>query len=143
MKLCDLTATNSINAPAEAIFDIWMDPKSPGSPWFGCERVIMNPAVDGLFYHTVEHQGRIWPHYGRFVRLDRPHRIEHTWVSESTRGLETLLTLTFETRDGHTEVELRHTGVPDDEDGRKHKVGWTWLLSALAERFESPAGRLV
>jgi hypothetical protein len=32
---------------------------------------------------------------------------------------------------------LRHAGVPDDEMGRRHKDGWTWVLSMLAERFVS------
>jgi hypothetical protein len=31
------------------VFDVWIDPKSPGGPWFGAERVILNPVVDGLF----------------------------------------------------------------------------------------------
>jgi hypothetical protein len=27
--------------------------------------------------------------------------------------------------------------VPDDEMGRQHADGWTWILSMLAERFAS------
>jgi uncharacterized protein YndB with AHSA1/START domain len=110
MKLCDLAVARTIHATAEEIFDVWMDPSSPGGPWFGSKRVIISPVVDGLFYHAVEHEGRTWPHYGRFVQINRPHRIE---------------------------VTLRHTGLPDDELGRQHEQGWTWMLSALAQRFES------
>jgi uncharacterized protein YndB with AHSA1/START domain len=29
MTLCDLVVTRTIPASAEAIFDLWMDPKSP------------------------------------------------------------------------------------------------------------------
>lgn len=47
------------------MFDVWLDSKSPGSPWFGAERVILNPVVDGVFYHCVRHEGRAWAHYGR------------------------------------------------------------------------------
>jgi hypothetical protein len=36
-------------------------------------------------------------------------------------------------RGEQTEVTLRHAGVPDDELGRQHKEGWTWILSALAD----------
>ena len=46
---------------------------------------IINPVVDGLFYHVVKHEGKSWAHYGRFIRLDRGRAIEHTWVSEATR----------------------------------------------------------
>jgi uncharacterized protein YndB with AHSA1/START domain len=137
MNLIDMTVTRTISAPAEKVFDVWIDPKSPGGPWFGADRVILNPVVDGLFYSAVKHEGRTWPHYGRFIRVERPHLVEHTWVSEGTRGVESVVTLTFEARGEQTEVTLCHSGVPDDEMGRKHKEGWTWVLSMLAKRFES------
>jgi hypothetical protein len=35
-----------------------------------------------------------------------------------------------------TELTLEHSGIPDDEMGRRHQDGWTWLLSMLAQRFE-------
>lgn len=139
MKLIDITVTRMIPAKAEDVFDVWIDPKSPGGPWFGADRVILNPVVDGLFYSAVKHEGRTWPHYGRFVQIERPHRLEHTWVSEATQGVESVVTLTFEPRGDQTEVTLRHSGIPDDEMGHKHKDGWTWVLSMLAERFVSRA----
>jgi hypothetical protein len=67
MRLCDLTVSRLIPAPPGDVFDVWLDPKSPGGPWYGCARLIIEPKVDGLFYHAVEHEGRTWPHYGRFV----------------------------------------------------------------------------
>ncbi|MGA8870707.1 MAG: SRPBCC domain-containing protein [Candidatus Acidiferrales bacterium] len=133
MNLTDITVTRTIPAPAEKIFDLWIDPKSPGGPWFGTARVIMNPVVDGLFYSAVQNEGRTWPHYGRFLRLDRPNLIEHTWVSEATKGVESVVTLTMQSRGNETEVTLRHSGVPDDEMGRRHKDGWTWILDMLAQ----------
>jgi uncharacterized protein YndB with AHSA1/START domain len=135
MKLTDVAVTRSIPAPAEKVFEVWMDPKSPGGPWFGAERVILNPVVDGLFYLAVKHEGRTWPHYGRFVRIERPRQVEYTWVSEGTQGVESVVAVTFEARGDHTEVTLRHSGVPDDEMGRRHQEGWAWILAKLAERF--------
>jgi len=43
MNLTDITVSRKIPAPAEQVFDVWIDPKSPGGPWFGAERVIVNP----------------------------------------------------------------------------------------------------
>jgi uncharacterized protein YndB with AHSA1/START domain len=137
MTLTDITVTRDIPAPVDKVFGVWIDPKSPGGPWFGADRVIVNPVVDGLFYIAIKHEGRAWPHYGRFLRIDRPRVVEHTWVSEGTKGLESVVTVTFDPRGDQTEVTLRHTGVPDDEMGRQHKDGWTWVLSMLAERFVS------
>jgi uncharacterized protein YndB with AHSA1/START domain len=137
MKLIDITVTRSIPAAVDDVFDVWMDPKSPGGPWFGAGRLIFNPAVDGLFYLTVTHEGRTWPHYGRFIRMERPHEVEYTWVSEGTQGVESIVAVTFSAQGDGTEVTLRHSGVPDDEMGRKHQEGWTWVLSMLAQRFGS------
>jgi uncharacterized protein YndB with AHSA1/START domain len=137
-KLTDITVASTIPAPAEKVFDVWIDPKSPGGPWFGAERVILNPVVDGLFYFAVRHEGRTWPHYGRFLQIDRPRRVEYSWVSEATKGVESVVLVTLEPKGEQTELVLRHSGVPDDEMGRQHEEGWTWVLSMLAERFTSP-----
>lgn len=132
----DVNLSRTINATPGQVYDVWLDAKSPGSPWFGAKRVILQPEVDGLFYHSVEHEGRIWAHYGRFTRLDKPRVIEHTWMSAATEGRETILTLTLEPRGGRTEVTLCHAGVPDGAWGRGAVEGWTWVLNAIAKRFD-------
>ena len=131
-----LTVSRVIPATPGEVFDVWLDPKSPGSPWNGPNRVIIDAKVDGLFWHVVEHEGRSWAHYGRFVALDRPKRIEHTWVSEGTRGLESVLSITF-AADGaaKTKVTIEHRGVPDDDFGRQHGEGWSFVLQAMEQRF--------
>ena len=134
-KQTELTLTRTIAATPAEVFDVWIDPKSPGGPWFGSEKVVLEAKVDGLFYSALTHEGRTWAHYGRFITLDRPRRIEHTWVSEGTRGLESVLTLTFEPKGNQTLVTLRHSGVPDDDFGRQHGEGWDYVLGAIAERF--------
>jgi uncharacterized protein YndB with AHSA1/START domain len=136
LKTFELTVSRTVRGSADAVFDVWLDQKSPGGLWFGVERAIVNPVVDGLFYHAVKHEGRSWPHYGRFLRLERGRAIEHTWVSEATRGLESVVTITLQAREGGTEVTLRHTNLPDDEMGHGHQAGWTWYLDALAMRFD-------
>lgn len=132
----DINLKRTVNATPDQVFQVWLDPQSPGGPWFGAERVILNPVHDGLFYHSVRHQGRSWAHYGRFTRLEKPRVIEHTWMSEATQGRETLLTVTLEPRAHGTEVTLRHTGVPDGDLGRSHQEGWTHSLDLVAKQFE-------
>jgi uncharacterized protein YndB with AHSA1/START domain len=135
MQFTELTVSRTILAKVEDVFDVWMNPNCPGGPWYGAARVIVNPVVNGLFYIAVEHEGRVWPHFGRFVEIARPHKVEHTWMSEGTKGAESVVTVTMESRGDSTEVTLRHSGVPDDETGRKHEEGWAWVLSALADVF--------
>lgn len=133
MKLTEVTVSRTIPAPPEKVFDVWMNPKSPGGPWFGAARLIFNPVVDGLFYLLVNYQGQTHPHYGRFTQLDRPHRIEHTWMSEGTKGAESVVSITLEPRGADTEFTILHSGVPDDELGRQHKDGWGFILDMLAK----------
>jgi uncharacterized protein YndB with AHSA1/START domain len=136
MKVTELTVSRTIAARVERVFDVWMDPNSPGGPWHGGDKVIVDVKVDGLFYLAMTGLGRVWPHFGRFVRIERPRMVEYTWMSEGTQGLESTVEVTFEARGGATEVTLRHSGVPDDEMGRKHAEGWGWVLSQLDERFK-------
>jgi uncharacterized protein YndB with AHSA1/START domain len=131
----ELTLTRTIAANAAEVYDVWLDANSPGGPWFGAKRVILDARVDGLFYHAVSFEGRDWAHYGRFIALDRPRRIEHTWVSEATRGLESIVSLSLEPAGDATRVTLRHTGVPDDAFGRQHADGWGFILGAIEQRF--------
>jgi uncharacterized protein YndB with AHSA1/START domain len=137
MTTCDLTISRTIDAPPEAIYDVWLDPAIAGGPWFGAKRTIINTEVDGLFYHLIEHEGKNWAHYGRFIALERGTRIEHTWVSEATQGLETIVSIAFLPKGASTDVVLTHAGVPDDKMGRQHEDGWTWMLNALGDHFRS------
>jgi uncharacterized protein YndB with AHSA1/START domain len=135
-KQTEIRLERTISAAAGEVYDVWLDAKSPGGPWFGSTRVLLDAKVDGLFYHATAYEGREWAHYGRFMVLDRPRRIEHTWVSEGTRGLESVVTLTFVPEGDRTRVTLHHAGVPDDDFGRQHQEGWVWMLGAIQDRFE-------
>ncbi len=33
---------------------MWFDPASPGGPWHGAKKAMMNVAVDGMFYFGIE-----------------------------------------------------------------------------------------
>jgi uncharacterized protein YndB with AHSA1/START domain len=138
IKTTDIHMTRSIPATPEQVFDAWLDRTCPGSPWHGVPKVIVadSPSVGTLFYSAYHMEGRDIAHYGRFVTLERGRRIEHTWVSEGTKGLESLVTLTLEPEaDGKTLVRVHHSGVPDDEGGRFHENAWGYVLGAMKTRF--------
>jgi len=151
MKLIDLEVARFIPGPPGEVFAVWFDPESPGGPWHGAEKVLMNLAVDGMFYFGVARaearaknaalaDGGALGHFGRFTAIDRPRAAEHTWMSEHTRGLETTVTVTFEKHQAGTQMTIVHRGIPDDELGRAHERGWTSLLSRVAEHFARAAG---
>ena len=131
MKLIDVTVTRLIAGPAAEVCDVWLDPACPGSPWHGAKKIIVNPVVDGLFFWGHDNAGKMIPHYGRFLRVDRGKLLEYTWMSATTSGLETTVSISFEARAGGTQVTLVHRGLPDTDDGRGHERGWNYFLSRL------------
>ena len=58
--------------------------------------------VDGLLYL----KGKRIPHYGRFTEMERPARMQHTWVSPNTPGEESTVTVTFKKRGEDTLMTL-------------------------------------
>jgi hypothetical protein len=147
MKFIDVKLSRFIPGAQSEVFDVWFDPKSPGGPWHGAKKVLMNLAVDGTFYFAVDRsaaksktvvladvEGPLG-HFGRFTEIDRPRAAVHTWMSEHTRGIETTVSVTFEPRDGGTQMTIVHRGLPDDEMGRSHERGWTFLLGRTEEHF--------
>jgi len=148
MKLMDVKVSRFIAGSVGEVFDVWFDPESPGGPWHGAAKVIMNLAVDGMFYFGLDRAparvkspwlvdtGGLLGHFGRFTAIDRPQVAEHTWMSEHTHGIETTVSVTFEPREGGTQLTIVHRGLPDDERGRGHERGWNFLLTRLGEHFE-------
>lgn len=136
IKTTEINLTRIINASPDEVFEAWLDHTSPGSPWFGVPKAIVNPPkVDSLFYSMYQLEGREVAHYGRFVALEKPRGIQHTWVSEATRGMESIVTLSFESVEGKTQVNINHSGIPDDEEGRRHEHAWGYVLAKMRSRF--------
>jgi len=80
--------------------------------------------------------GRLWAHYCRYLRVERPRLLEFTWMSEATRGLESRVTVEMTPSRGHTDLVLTHNGLPNDEMGRGHEEGWKKITGTLAERIK-------
>ncbi|HXY37526.1 MAG TPA: SRPBCC domain-containing protein [Planctomycetaceae bacterium] len=70
---------------------------------------------------------------GDFSRSIVPAASSSPGVSEGTKGVESVVLFALQPKANQTEVTLRHSGVPDDELGHRHKEGWTWVLSMLDE----------
>ncbi len=71
LKTIDLELTRTIPASREEVFDGWLDPKCPGTPWSMAEKLVLDPKVDGLYYWLfLNEAGEHKPHYGRFTIVD-------------------------------------------------------------------------
>jgi uncharacterized protein YndB with AHSA1/START domain len=130
-KKLDLKFARVIQAPPDEVFDGWLDPKIPGNTWNAAEKFILDVKLDGLFYWTL----RGTSHYGRFTQIERPGRIQHTWVSPNTLGQESTVTVTFQKKGGNTLMTLVHSGLPDCEPAKGHEKGWNYFLGVFTEQF--------
>jgi uncharacterized protein YndB with AHSA1/START domain len=136
MMSIDLEVTRTIPAAPVEVFDGWLDPGCPGTPWSEAAKLVLDPKVDSLYYWLfINEAGERKPHYGLFTVVDRPAKVQYTWMSLHTRGLESLVTVTFQKKGEDTLLTLRHENLPDDDYGRGHEKGWEYLVSRFADRF--------
>ena len=130
-KTLEFKFERTLPAPAEEVYDAWLNPEVPGNPWYEGDKLLLNPHVDGFFYWLIHDN----PHYGRFTEVERPGRIQHTWMSPSTLGEETTVTVTFQQKGNDTLMTLVHTGIPDSDAGKGHERGWNYFLDNFHEKF--------
>jgi uncharacterized protein YndB with AHSA1/START domain len=131
VKTIELKFERTIPASPDEVFDSWINPEIPGNPWHQADKLLLNPKVDGFFYWLI----RGTAHYGRFTEIDRPNRIQHTWLSPNTLGLESTITLNFKKHGEDTVMTLVHSGLPDDDKGRSHGNGWNYFLDGFREQI--------
>lgn len=130
-----LNVSRTYDASPERVFRAWTDPAS-AKTWLAMGGdASIDPRPDGLFYLGMSWNGNILPHYGRYLRVEAPRLLEFTWMSETTRGKESVVTLEFAARGKQTELRLTNEGLPDDESAMKHTEGWTHFLDTLVERL--------
>lgn len=130
-KTLEFKFERTIPASPNEVFDAWLDPSIPGNPWNATEKFILDSKVDGLFYWSLKSTA----HYGRFTNFERPTRMRHTWVSPSTLGKESTVTLTFQKRGADTIMTLVHSDLPDTDEARGHERGWNYFLKIFGEQF--------
>jgi len=130
-KTLEIRVERTIPAPPREVHDAWLNPKIPGNPWNAAERFVLHPKVDGLFYWTLKGTA----HYGRFTEIERPGRIQHTWVSPNTLGEESIVTVTFAKHGENTLMTLVHSDLPDTDEARGHERGWNYFLGIFCEQF--------
>lgn len=137
MKTIEVRVERTICAPADEVFDAWLNSAVPGTPWNAAEKFILEAKADGLFYWHL----RGISHYGRFTEMKRPDRMAHTWVSPNTLGLESTVTVTFEKQGENTRMTLVHCGLPDTQEARGHEKGWNYFFDVFLEQFGNGSRR--
>lgn len=130
------SASVTIRAAPEAVFDAWLDPRTAAKFLAAnTTRVAAfenDPREGGAFRVAMQGDGEPIEHEGRYVLIDRPRRLVFTWISAGTDHMLSLVSVTFTPVDGGVRVDLAHEGIPDAGQAERHQTGWGSILTKLS-----------
>jgi len=138
----DVRVARHFPAPAETVFDAWIDPETVGDWLFRTPdgelvRCAVDPVVGGR-YEIVERRGEEEVlHTGTYEAIERPERLVFTLaVPLYAQGEERVAIAIAADDDGSTLtlIQTRPADAPVGAEQIAH--GWSTLLDALAARLE-------
>lgn len=131
-----LTVTRIFNAPADLVFDAWLDPDAAGRWLFATpdgkmHSVKIDPQVGGEFEFIDKRGDELIRHIGTYLEIDRPNRLVFTFAVPQYSEEFTTVSIDIAPLDSGCELTLTHEGVLPE--WRKSTFeGWTMILKGLA-----------
>jgi len=129
-----------IDAPRDLVFEVWSDPLHVAEWWrpagYTTPVFEMDFRVGGGFRYCIRKAGRDGWARGVYRDIVPPSRLAFTFQWQSgdvAHDAETLVTVTFEVREGGTLLTFRQEPFSTSESRHGHGVGWNQVL----ESFES------
>ena len=125
-------------APPDVVFDQWLDPQSL-KDWM-CPRptrilgVTLEPRVGGIVRFDMDDSGLAVQMCGRFLVIERPHRLRFTWTLSTWRDptVVSVVEVTFEPVDeDNTLMSIEHALLPPDAFD-EFQQGWAGVFDQLA-----------
>jgi len=106
----EISMTRVFNAPARVLFDVWTKPEHVRK-WYGVRQTTVTVCdidlrVGGAWRWVVTRNGMEVAFSGVFREIDPPRRLQRTEVFEAMPGAESLVTLTFDEKDGQTMLTM-------------------------------------
>lgn len=136
-----LTIRREMRASPATLYTAWTE---KFGEWFASQdSLVMDPEEGAPFYFETVFKSaqtqkmKRHPHYGRFLKLEKNHLIEMTWVTGAggTEGAETLLRLRFEPKGNGTMLTLSHDGFATETANDLHDHAWRHILDLLDARY--------
>ena len=139
-----ITVKRRIAAPAQRIFDAWLDPAAlaewmrPCSPQNKRSDVKVDAREGGAFEIVMHVDSGPVRHTGVYQTIDAPRRLVFTWNSPYAGQNDSLVTVEFRPDGKATEVVITHERLPEAVRAG-HTDGWTRLLESLANQLAPAA----
>ena len=138
-----LRLTRTIKASPARVFEAWTTAEQMRQ--WSCPEgltladVQIDLRVGGAFLLDMEDpEGGPHTAFGEYHEIESPHRLVYTWdwKQDEHRMGETLITVEFGAKGGHTEVVMTHEKMPTIEFRDSHNEGWTSCLDRLERLFD-------
>jgi len=144
MNDLSLTIEKRIAAPAERVYNAWLDPEMLIRFMSNCEGMSLraaetDPRIGGRFLLVMNSGDKDIPHQGTYLELNPFSRIAFTWESAYSTIENSTVTLTFAAQDGGTLLTLTHVRFVDESSRDGHRGGWTTILDGLAKTYAKSA----
>jgi uncharacterized protein YndB with AHSA1/START domain len=133
-----VTVKRRIAAPAQQLFDAWLDPASLAEWMRPCSSGTMrstakvDPRVGGAFEIVMHVPSGPVRHTGVYQTIDAPRLLAFTWNSPHAGRQDSLVTVEFRADGKATEIVITHERLPEAARNG-HFAGWTEILESLAK----------
>jgi uncharacterized protein YndB with AHSA1/START domain len=136
-----LDISRTINAPAEKLFNAWLDPAMLSRfmmPGEGMSEAIVenDPREGGKFSIIMQGQENKIPHSGTYLKIDPHSQLVFTW--ESVHSIDgSTVTLNFVPEGKGTRIDLHQVKFFNEEKRDAHNMGWNVIFNVL-EQIAAP-----
>jgi uncharacterized protein YndB with AHSA1/START domain len=141
-----LLITRIFDAPREQVFDAWLT-REEWQAWIGpegvrCDVPLLEAHVGGR-YRIDMHMpdDTVLPVSGSFKVIDRPRSLSFTWGRDGDPSRQSLITLSFNDREGATELTFRQEGLGSAFERDQHGQGWSSALNKLQRHLDQEQPR--
>lgn len=140
----EIRVARRFSAPPEQVFDAWVDPAIVGkwlfaTAWRPMSRVEIDARVGGAFRFEERPGGKGAVQAGRYLEIDKPHRLVFTLLNELRRDTDRVCVGIVALGEG-CELTLVHKGAfPRDTAGVEGR--WIGMLYGLATMLDPGSRR--
>jgi len=144
-RYASIRVTRCLSAPAERVFDAWLEPEVAGRWLFATAsrpmaRVEVDARVGGSFCFVERRNGEITEHTGEYVEIVPHRRLVFTLAMADRPHVVTRVTAEISPLKTGCELALTHENVPPD-CADQTEARWTGILYGLDETLTSLPGR--
>src|SRR5262245_45219427 len=137
--------TRTFSAPAERVFDSWLDPvrvhewMSYSGAMKNLQRVNIDARVGGRFSFVDRRDGNDIDHVGGYLELDRPQRLKFTWGIAGESVDESFVAIDIVPAPDGCELTLTHELTPAWADYvERTQAAWTKMVDGIAATLSPP-----